>query len=240
MHYRVLTLAALLIASTVSHAIAQTTEDQPMVKKIEVYGEAEQEVTPDEIYFSITLKEYTDDDKKKVGIDKLERDLYAAVKKIGVKEENFMIENVSGYNYDWYRKKKPQREEFLASKKYVIKFSDLNQTNELLSGLDAKGIQSTNVDRYEHSKIEQYRKDLKVKALKNAKEKAAYLLQGIDETLGGVLEIQEIDTREGQPPVYYQARSMAMASAEMDDAPPEIDFQKIKLSFRVRAVFEIQ
>ena len=241
MHYKILNVLALLMVSTVSHAVAQAIESQPMVKKIEVYGQAEEEVTPDEIYFSITLKEYMNDDKKKVGIDKLERDLYNAVKKIGVKEEDFRIEDISAYNYDWYRKKKPQREEFLASKEYLIKFSDLNQINNLLSSLDAKGIQSTNVDRYEHSKIEQYRKDLKIKALKNAKEKAAYLLQGIDEKLGGILEIQEIDTGEGPSPIYYrQARSMAMTSAEADVASPEIDFQKIKLSFQVRAVFEIQ
>ncbi len=241
MRYILFNLLGLFVVSTTGNAIAQTTGEQPMVKKIEVYGQAEEEVTPDEIYFSITLKEYMDGDEKKVKIDKLERDLYAAVKKIGVQEEDFRIENVYGYNYDWYRKKKPQREEFLASKEYLITFSDLNQTNELLSSLDAKGIQSTNVDRYEHSKIEQYRRDLKIKALKNAKEKANYLLQGIDENLGGVLEIQEIDGDAGQPPVYYrQARGMAMSSAEMDEASPEIEFQKIKLSFRVRAVFEIE
>lgn len=229
----------LLIICTVNAVTAQTNEDQPMVRKIEVFGQAEEKVTPDEVYFGITLKEYMGEGEEKVKIDQLERELYDAVKKIGVAEENFRIEDVSSYNYDWYRKKKPQREEFLASKKYVIKFADLNQVNELFSGLDAKGIQSTNVDRYSHSKIEQYRKGLKIRALKNAKEKAAYLLQGIDERLGKVLEIEEVDTGEGQPPVYYQARSMAMASAD-EETSPEIDVQKIELSFRVRAVFEIQ
>ena len=239
MRYTVPALIILLLLTTMGYTVAQTQE-QPMVKKIEVYGQAEEEITPDEIYFSISLKEYMDDNKKKVTIDKLERDLYAAVQKIGVEEEDFRIENINSYNYDWYRKKKPQREEFLASKEYLIKFSDLNQVNELLASLDAKGIQSTNIDRYSHSKIEQYRKDLKIKALKDAKDKAAYLLQGIDENIGGILEVQEIDTGEGQPPVYYRARTMAMSSAEMDEASPEIDFQKIKLSFRMRAVFEIQ
>ena len=210
-----------------------------MTKKIEVYGQAEKEITPDEIYFSITLKEYQNDNKQKVAIEELERSLYKTVKDLGIKEEDFRIENVYGYNYDWYRKKKPQREEFLASKKYAIKFGDLNQVNELLSSLDAKGIQSTNVDRYSHSNIEQYRKDLKIKALRDAKEKAAYLLQGIDEQLGGILEVEEIDTGGDTPPVYYR-QARAMASADMAESSPEIDFQKIKLSFRMRAVFAIR
>jgi uncharacterized protein YggE len=232
-------LIILLVAASPFSTHAQT--DQPMTKKIEVYGQAEEEITPDEIYFSITLKEYQGDGKEKLRIDQLERTLYKTVKELGIKEEDFRVENVYGYNYDWYRKKKPQREEFLASKKYAIKLGDLNQVNELLASLDAKGIQSTNVDRYSHSRIEQYRKDLKIKALQNAKEKASYLLEGLDEQLGGILEVQEVDTGGDAPPVYYrQARGMAMASAEMADASPEIDFQKIKLSFRMRAVFKIQ
>ncbi len=231
--YFIILLATILPFST----LAQT--DQPMTKKIEVYGQAEEEITPDEIYFSITLKEYQDSGKEKVKIDQLERTLYKTVKELGIEEDDFRVENVYGYNYDWYRKKKPQREEFLASKKYAIKLGDLNQVNELLASLDAKGIQSTNVDRYSHSRIEQYRKELKIKALQNAKEKANYLLEGLDEQLGGVLEVQEVDTGGDAPPVQYrQARGMAMASAEMADASPEIDFQKIKLSFRMRAVFE--
>lgn len=238
MHYSPFILALLVTFST-NYGLAQT--NQPMTKKIEVYGQAEEEITPDEIYFSITLKEYQNDNKEKVKIDQLERALFKTVKELGIEEEDFRIENVYGYNYDWYRKKKPQREEFLASKEYSIKFSDLNQVNELLASLDAKGIQSTNVDRYSHSKIEQYRKDLKIKALQNAKEKAGYLLQGLDERLGGILEVQEIDTGNEAPPVYYrQARGMAMTSADMAEPSPEIDFQKIKLSFRMRAVFEIQ
>ena len=239
MHYSASSVAFLLAVASAFSAIAQI--DSPMVKKIEVYGQAEEEITPDEIYFNITLKEYQNKDQEKVSIDRLEKGLYAAVQKIGVAEEDFRIENVSGYNYDWYRKEKPQREEFLASKKYQIKFSDLNQINELLGSLDAKGIQSTNVDHYSHSNIEQYRRDLKVKAVRNAKEKAAYLLEGIDEQLGGVLEIQEIDTEGGAPPVYYrEARSMAMSAADASESSPAIDFQKMKFKFRVRAVFEIQ
>ena len=238
MHYFPLILI-LLLASSIKYSFAQT--DQPMTKKIEVYGQAEEEITPDEIYFSITLKEYQNGNQGKVKIEQLERTLYQTVKNLGIKEEDFRIENVYGYNYDWYRKEKPQREEFLASKKYSIKFGDLNQVNELLASLDAKGIQSTNVDRYDHSKIEQYRKELKIKALQNAKEKASYLLQGVDERLGGILEVQEIDTGNDAPPVYYrQARGMAMASADAAESSPEIDFQKIKLSYSMRAVFEIQ
>ena len=84
MHYPVFSVAFLLAATSILSAIAQT--DSPMVKKIEVYGQAEEEITPDEIYFSITLKEYQNKEEAKVDIDQLEKDLYAAVQEIGVAE----------------------------------------------------------------------------------------------------------------------------------------------------------
>ncbi len=237
MKYSVILFSALLLASTIGSASAQT--DTPMPKKIEVYGQAEEQVTPDEIYFSVTLKEYEDKENKKTTIDQLEKELYEAVRKIDVAEEDLRIKNVYGYNYHWYREEKPEREDFLASKEYQIKLDNFNDINPLLAALDAKGIQSTNVDRYAHSQIEQFRRDLKIEALKNAKEKAGYLLGGIDEQLGGILEIQEVDTEGDAPPVYYQARTMASASAE-SASPPTIDAEKIELKFRVRAVFEIK
>ena len=228
----------LMLLLTLQPLLAQD-DDQPMTRKIEVYGTAEEEVVPDEIYFSISLKEYQDANKKKVSIDKLERDLYNAVQKIGIPQEDLRIENVASYNYDWYREDTVKRKEFLASKEYQIKLSDLNKVNELLSSLAPKGIQSTNIDRYDHSQIEQYRRDLKIKALRDAKEKATYLLQGIDAQIGPVLEIQEIDTEGNQPPIYYR-ESRAMAMSADDEAAPQIESQKIKLRFQVRAVFEIE
>lgn len=227
----------LMLLLTLQPLLAQD-DDQPMTRKIEVYGTAEEEVVPDEIYFSISLKEYQDTNKK-IPINKLERQLYDAVQKIGIPKEDLRIENVASYNYDWYREDTVKRKEFLASKEYQIKLSDLNKVNELLSSLDSKGIQSTNIDRYDHSQIEQYRRDLKIKALRDAQEKATYLLQGIDAQIGPVLEIQEIDTEGNQPPVYYR-ESRAMAMSADDEAAPQIESQKIKLRFQVRAVFEIE
>ncbi|MFP4091182.1 MAG: SIMPL domain-containing protein [Cyclobacteriaceae bacterium] len=231
----------LIILSCTGLSLAQSPSGEP-VKKIEVYGSAEEEITPDEIYFSITLKEYLNDDKKKIEIDKLERELYNAVRKIGIAEEDFQIENVFGYNYDWqWRDKKKDRQDFLAQKQYRIKFAELDKINRLFAYLDPKGIQSANISGYSHSRIEEYRRELKIKALRNAREKADYLLEGIDEQRGEVLEVQEIN-QDYQPPVYYKARGMAMmesADAAMMESP-EIDFQKIKIKSEVRAVFRIQ
>jgi uncharacterized protein YggE len=102
-------------------------------------------------------------------------------------KENFQIENIYGNRWQWNQRKKPV--DFLESRRYVLKLNNLAKVDDVLSKVDAKGIEYVNISRYEHSKIEQYRKDLKLKALQAAKEKAGYLVQGLGEQLGGVLEI---------------------------------------------------
>ncbi len=221
----------------VYYTMAQTPEKP--VKKIEVTGSAEQEITPDEIYLGITLKEYLGDNKEKVPIDKLEKELQNAVKKAGIPSEDLQIENVASYNYWYWNQKKDKNKDFLASKQYKLKLSDLNSLNQMLAYLDPKGIQSTSINDYSHTDIEKYRKDLKIKALQAAKEKATYLVESIGEKLGGIIEISEIDNGYN-PPIAYQRNAKFMA-ADAGDTPAEnIDFQQIKLRFEIRAVFSIQ
>jgi len=208
-------------------------------KKIEVTGAAEQEITPDEIFIGISLQEYMTTTKKKVSIEDLEKQLQSAVIKSGIANTDFMINNISSYQNYWEKKKNPM---FLASKQYILKVKDLSKLNTIISAVDPKGVASTQVSSYSHSKLETYKTDLKVKALQNAKEKANLLLNGIGEKLGGALDIREIYNENVSQPMY-RGNMMMMKSSDMGDAEavmPDIDFKKIKLSYQVIAVFEIK
>lgn len=223
--------------SIISLSAFSQHEMMDMRKKIEVSGSAEAEVTPDIIYIGISLKEYFKDsgNKKKIEIEDLERQLQSAVLKAGIPQENFMINNISSYNNWWEKKKTP---DFLARKQYRIKLSDLSKMNEILSAVDAKGIEYSNIDSYDYSKKESLEKDLKIKALQNAKEKAEYLLKSIGGSIGGPLSIQETASQYNHEPVPY---AKVMFSSEMaGDSMPEIDFKKIKLNYQIKAVFEIK
>lgn len=220
-----------LIALSTFTVLAQTTAPQ---KKIEVNGTAEQEVTPDEIYIGISLKEYMENNRNKVSIDQLEAQLQKAVLKAGIAPEDFMINNISAYTNYWQKKKDPS---FLASKQYSIKVNNLNKLNEILSAVDPKGIAYTNIERYAYSKEEELKKELKIKALKQAQEKAKYLLEAIGEHLGGALEIHDNESVNYPQPVY---RTMMMKSESADAAMPDIDFKKIKITAQINAAFEIK
>jgi uncharacterized protein YggE len=227
---KLLILAALLTITFTG--FAQTPD---LRRKIEVTGSAEQEVTPDIIYVSISLKEYMNG-KNKVEISQLERQLQKAVNEAGIAKDDFTINNISSFSYNDPKKKAA---DFLASKQYRIKVRDLNSINTILSKVDDKGIQSTGIDRYDYSKLTELRRELKIKALQAAREKATYLLTSIGEKVGGAIDIQEIDNEPMNQPVY-NVRMFKSASADATaEAPEDIDFKKIKLNYQIRAVFEI-
>jgi len=202
-------------------------------RKIEVTGIAEQEVTPDIINVTISLQEYMDG-KKKVTIDQLENQLEDAVKQAGIPKEDFTINNISAWNNTWQKKKNP---DFLAGKQYGLRLHDLNKFNQILSGVDPKGIQSTNITSYDYSKMTELKRDLKIQALLAAKDKATYLLTSINEKLGRAIDINE--TENSSYPIVQPMYANRALQYNATPTESDIDFKKIKLSFQVQAVFEI-
>lgn len=208
-------------------------------KKISVTGTAEMEVVPDEIYFRVVLKEYLKD-KNKVPLEKLEKELNQATTAAGISKEDFMVEQVSGLS--WTNKKKSDSELY-NSKSYIIKVAAPSKMDEVLNKMNAESIYSVEIRNYSHSKITEYKKQLKIEAIKAAKTKATYLLESINEKIGGAIEINEYENISyGQP--MYRTNAIAQSNVSYDsmesDNSSEIGFQKIKLQFQVNATFAIQ
>jgi uncharacterized protein YggE len=206
-------------------------------RKIEVTGNAETEIVPDIIYISISLQEYFNGNKKMADINELEKQLQNAVIKAGIPKENLTVNNVSSYNNAWEKKKNPN---FTARKQYRLKLSDISKFNEIISAIDPKAIQSTHIESYEHSKIAEFKKDLRKKALEAAREKAQYLAETLNDTLGDALEANVTDS-DSNPvqPVYANAMLRYKADDAAEAAPADIAFQTIKLNASVRVVFQL-
>ncbi len=238
---KTLAICALFFTKTFVSDAQQVIMEKPLVKKIEVNGSAEQEVLPDEIFVNITLREYfkDKDNKNKVDIMALEKQLQKAVEEAGIPKENFTIGAMNGYR-EWWGRKKPTT--FLESKSYILKVPNLYKIDGIIARVDDKGLASTNIERYEFSKIEQLRKEIKIKALQAAKAKAQYLLEGIGEQLGEAIDIIEIDNGYQNPQPMYANMMMKSVGAAADSAMPEstIDVQKIKVRYEIKAVFKIK
>ncbi|RFS22503.1 DUF541 domain-containing protein [Chitinophaga silvatica] len=216
---------------------AQQQQQVDTRKKIEVIGSAEMEITPDEINFTISLREYLKG-KNKVEIGTLEKQLQDAVAAAGIPKENFTIENVYGSNYDWDVRKKKDPLEFMARKQYRLKLNRLDKINAILGAVDAEGIESARVSSFSSSKMEQYRKEVKIKAMQAAKDKAEYMLAAVNNKLDNLLEVQEINTDNYADFRPLAANYMAKGGGASEDS--NIDFKTIKVRAEVRTVWEIK
>lgn len=205
---------------------------------IEVKGNAEIEIEPDEILLSITIEEYWkeefekkkdfEDYKNKVLLAEIEDQLIKNLRKAGINKEDIVVQNIG--NYYRYRGK-----EFLFSKRLEVNVTDLSKINKLMQLADAKGIKSMTISELKHSRMDEFKKEVKIKALQDAREKAKYLLESIDEELGKVQFITEINDGFSRP---IMATTMYRAT-EM--APESIDQVKnITLSYELQARFNIK
>ena len=115
----------------------------------------------------------------------------------------------------------------------------MNKFDQILSAVDPKGIQSTNIESYDYSKMAELKNQLKLKALIAARDKAAYLLNGIGDKLGDAIDITEVDNSSFPQPRVYSMLQGKVAGMNISAPQSDIDFKTIKLSFQINAVFEI-
>jgi uncharacterized protein len=220
--------------------VAEAQYVQPGQEKpfIEVVGNGEMEIVPNEIYISFTLKERMDG-KKKITIEDQEKELKKQLQKAGFDLSNLSLSDASAGFVPVKRKK----QEVLTAKNYILKVATTTEVASAFDVLDSVEALNADISRVAHSEIEKYRKEVKIMAVKAAKEKAGYLLEAIGEIVGKPLMIQERESYDDVMPVAnYRMKAMgAMADSEMaPEELPELSFQKIKLKYSVFARFEIK
>lgn len=200
---------------------------------VEVTGVAEMEVVPDEIYISITLQEEKDGMKRTV--EAQEKELIKAIKALDIDLDNLKLSNVGSYTR-WDKKNQTSYKQ----KTFELMVPDAAKASSLLYELNQLELNRMYVARTNHSKVESYRKQVKIDAVKAAKDKAEYLLEAVDEEVGEVLYIVEQDYNN------YGYRAMGASniySVERQDSytpESEITFQMVKLQYKILARFAIQ
>lgn len=236
--------ALLAFAFALSHfnLKAQVTPPIQKIKKITVNGSAEMEIEPDEIYVNFQLKEFYNKQKVKIGIDEIKKDFLESCSKAGIAKEDIRVEGMGGSGYDyWFWRKKKREADFLADVTYIIKFSSTGKIDDLVKRLNDEATSNMYVSKTSNTKIEEFRKQVKIQATIAAKQKAQYLAESIGEKIGNALSIEEIG--DTSPPVFYNKMmlsNMAMDANGGGGENTETPFQKIKLRYEVRAEFELQ
>ena len=224
--------------------------NNPFPKTINVSGSAEMEIVPDEIYVNVELKEYQKKGENKKGIETIKTQFLEACKAVGIPDSLISIVSYAGNNpYFWKKRKKDP--DLFAGITYQVKFKNSELMDKLVEKLDDDATQGFLIVSTSHSKMTEYRRQLKIAAVKAAKEKGIYLTEAVGEKLGEAIKINEPDentltrtsglygSNQGYN-VVARGASQARLSNEGFFEETGIDFKKIKLRFEVDVVFALK
>lgn len=229
---RLLFLPLMLITIMMSAQISKNFIDQ---NYIEVTGKAEIEVVPNQIYLTITISE--SDTKGKVSVESLEKDMMKALIGMGINVEKDLVvkDMASNFKEYWLRSKT-----IFTSKQYQLLVKDATTAGKVFQQLEKLGISNLEIEKVDHSEMEKFKREVKVKAVIDAKEKAESMASAIGQVAGKALYIREMESYYN--PMRQQkimVRGVAMMEAQ-DAALPEIGFESIKLEYSVQAYFEMK
>lgn len=235
---KLLTILLLLTATAFGQVSNEFDEKKPY---IEVIGIAEKEIIPDEIYIAITIRERLEG-REKISIEKQERDLKSALTSLGISLDNLSLSDANA-NYirvNWTKK------DVIAKSEYLLKVETANLLGKVFEKLDELKILDANISKVSHSKILEFKKEVRIMAIKSAKEKADYLLEAIGEQRGKPLKVYEDRPNAIQDDAYLnvrgaRAKSIFLDGLKLSDSDNTIiQFEKIKLKSSIYVKFEIK
>ncbi len=225
-----LVLAALMVVA--ASASAQQTEAFPSY--IDVTGVAEKEVAPNEIYLSITINER--DSKGKISVDEQQREMLAALKKLGVKPDSQlkMVDLTSSYF---------KRGNALAKAQYELKLGSAVEVAKVWRALDGLGISQVTVTKVSHTDLEKFKAETRTEAIRAARDNARALAEAIDQKAGKCFWIADYSSPVRTVYAAANLKSRAMVEEASFDAVVEeegLEFQTINLQHRVQAKFVLE
>ncbi len=205
---------------------------------IEVSGKAEKEITPDQIYLKVVVNE--EDSKGKQTLEELERGMIRKLTEIGidVKEDLVIVDMASNFKNYWLKNK-----DIYSMKEYQVTCKDALTAGLVFQALESIGISNINIERIDHSEMDKFRQEVKVAAIKAAKEKAEALAGAIDQSIGKAIHILEQEHQMYRAQTSnVQMSAIQIRGTAGDEFLPQatIEFEKIKLEYTIRVSFELK
>ncbi len=226
---KIIFMAAALLMTGFA-AMAQTIQAPQYEDAIQVSGKAEKKVTPDEIYVAITVKT---GDIKGQSVDQIESQMKSKFKAIGIDiEKNLRVTSMANA---------PKKKTDIDTKRsYELKVGDVWTLNSVFTTLGDMGIADANVTRVSNSKMEEYRKEVRIEAVKDAKSNAETLAAALGQSMGPAVWIFDGgNVYENSPmPVMMRSKGYVMDSVyEAGTAEQGLDMQDITLSYNITVKF---
>ena len=234
-----LIIGALLSISIVG--FAQTGEKNFIDQNyIEVTGKAELEISPDLIYLKIVLSDRNN--KNRETLPEIERKMISKLSEIGIDldKDLSLIDFVSNLRAHLLRTN------IVLTKQYQLIVRDAKTLQTMFFEFQELGISNVSIEKLEHSEIEKFRREVKVAAVKAAKEKAEILAIALNQRIGKAIYVQEADnlnrntfsnTLQGRAAGVMIRGTSSSSTSSMET---DIEFENIKIesTFLVRFALE--
>ena len=221
-------LVLLLVIITSMGLNAQNSTERNTVS---VSGEGTVMVVPDMVTINSRIEtEGLDAEAVKKENDKIANKIFKYLKSKGVAEKNIQTEYVNLNKRVDYNTKK---ETFVANQAISIKLEDLKDYEEIMQGLLKNGLNRINGVEFSSSKIGEYQKEARKKAVLDAKKKAEDLVAPLDQKIGKAVMISENGGNS-----YPVLRMAEMKSSSQSDqqtiAPGEMEVSiNVNISFQL-------
>jgi len=218
-------------------AVAVQAQDQkPQVPQISVTGEGKITVTPDQAVITVGFQNSGKDAKEvKTLNDEVVDRVIKFLKKSGIPSTDYKTNTVSLHKAYDYDKKKSN---FQANQTLSITLKDLSKYDDLMMGLNDAGINSIQGVEFKSSKMEDYEREARKKAMIDAKQKAADYVSVLGQKVGKALLVTD-NSQSYYPQPMYKGVMMNMAA---DSAEPKetLAIGEININANVSVTFVLE
>ena len=226
-------LLFLLLSVVVGKSQTKNFLDVPF---IEVSGNADTSVIPDEIYIRILISEK--DTRDKISIEELESKLISSLKSISIDVSKDLQTSDLVSDFRTYLLK---GKDVVKSKRYVLKVRDASVASKVFYELEKIGISNVAIDRVEASNLEDIKNLMRSKAIENARSRAIALTKPLGQLVGSAVYISDTEVNRFDGQQRSQLQEVVVTgyafNNKSDIQQPNIEFEKIKVSINVNVKF---
>lgn len=226
----------LLILAVLFTMTTQAQDTKSQVPQITVSGEGKIKVTPDQAIISIGVQNSGKDAKEVKNLNDVTIDkVIKFLKKTGIPSTDYKTTSVNLYkNYDYEKKKY----NYQANQTISVTLKDLSKYDEIMAGLNESGVNNINGVEFKSSKMEEYEREARKKAMLNAKQKATDYVSVLNQKIGKALLISD-NSQVSYPQPMYKGGMMAMAAE--DSSPREtLAVGEIEIDANVTVTFVLE
>lgn len=233
-----------IIAALASFANAQNYDPR---RTINVTGDAEVKVIPDEVVINMAVEtNNTDLDKAREENDKKVSSILAMVRKLGVEEKFIQTDYLSVEpRYDYINQYENERERrflgYFMTKSISVTLRDVSKFEKLIADALKLGTNYVRGITFQTTELRKHRDQARLMAIRAAKEKATALATELGQKVGKPMYISE--SSENVPVMYKSVRMMQNASwsdGSGGSSDEVIALGQIEIKASVSVTFELE